>query len=378
MKTFDILILGAGASGLMCAAFLKNRDFAIIDHNSEIGAKIKISGGGKCNITNRFVSENNYLGDKKFIKNVLNGFTNKDLLNWVKQRGCSPILKKKDQYFCPKSSNELLSIFKKDIDKNRIFLNHEVLDIKKDKDHFFVKTSKEEFLAKNLVVATGGISYKKIGASAIGYDIAKKFGHSIIDLKPALVGFTVQKEQFWFKNLSGVSFEASVKIGNKEFKDDILFTHKGISGPAILNASLYWEKGKIVIDFLQKDLKKFLKSPLKQITTQLPLPKRFIKEFLKSIDLEDKKVKDLKKEEYERLKLLNCYQFSPAGTFGFERAEVTKGGVDTKEIDLNLMSKKEKNLFFVGEVLDVTGELGGYNFQWAFSSAVRVARYLGQ
>ena len=200
-----------------------------------------------------------------------------------------------------------------------------------------------------------------------------------MDLKPALVGLTVQKEQFWFKSLSGISFKANVKILKKEFFDDILFTHKGISGPAILNASLYWDKGKIVIDFLpNKEIKELLIYKNRFTITQIPLPKRFLKEFFKSIGFIDKKVKYLKNSDYEKLEYLKNYSFSPAGTFGFERAEVTKGGVDTKELDENLMSKKNKNLFFIGEVVNVTGELGGYNLQWAFSSGQKVASFLSK
>ncbi len=374
IKDFDVIILGTGAAGLMCASFLKEKNIAIIDHNPSIGAKIKISGGGKCNITNKRVSYKNYLGDSKFVQKILESFTNKDLLLWLKKRDCNPIIRKKTQYFCPKTSKEILDIFKKETSFATFFLNHEILDIEKEND-FFIKTSKVNLTSKYLVVATGGLSYKKIGASSIGYDIAKSFGHTVTPLKPALVGLTVQKEQFWFKSLSGISFKATIKVNNKEFFDDILFTHKGISGPAILNASLYWEKGKIVIDFLNgKKLQTFLKNPHKQLISQLPFPKRFTKSFLESISLKDKKIKELKQDDFEKLKILENYPFSPAGTFGFERAEVTKGGVKTDEIDFDLMSKRVKNLFFIGEVLDVTGELGGYNFQWAFSSAVTAAR----
>ncbi len=374
----DIAILGAGASGLMCASFLKGKDYALIEHNSSIGAKIKISGGGRCNITNKRVSFKNYLGDPEFVKEILNGFSNEELIKWLKKRSCSPVLKKKNQFFCPHSSQELIDIFLKEIEEKKIFLNREIKDVKRVDGAFLIETSKENFYAKKVVVATGGVSYKKIGATEIGYKIAKKFGHEITPLRPALVGFTVQSEQFWFKELSGISFEAVVQIKDKIFKDNILFAHKGISGPAILNASLYWDKGGVTIDFLNgKKVEEFLRYPYKQIVTLLPFPKRFSKLFLNSIGIKDKKIKELKKEDLKRLKLLEKYTFSPAGTFGFERAEVTKGGVVIKDIDKNsLMSKKVKNLYFIGEVLDVTGELGGYNFQWAFSSAVKAARHI--
>ena len=268
---------------------------------------------------------------------------------------------RKNQYFF-ESSSVLLNYFKK---IKNISFNTEILGIEKNK----VLTNKGEIKAKNIVVATGGVSFKSLGASKIGFDIAKSLGHSIVDLRPALVGLTVQKSEEWFKNLSGISLFARVKVGEYEYRDNILFSHRGITGPAILNASLRWDRGKIKIDFLGKDVFSFLKNPNKQISTQLSVPKRFIKEFLKIFNIEDKRVKFLKREEKEKLRLLNEYEFAPAGTFGFEKAEVTKGGVNTGEIDEFMRSKINPNVYFIGEVLDVTGELGGYNFQWAFSSA---------
>ena len=362
------IIIGAGASGLFLGSLLK--DCLILEHNPYIGAKIKVSGGGKCNITNKYVSEKNYYGDSEFVREVLKKFSNKDLLKWLSKNNLPVKMIKKNQYFF-ESSEVLLNYFKKNV-KN-IKLNTKVLDVTKD---LRVITNKGEFKAKNLIIASGGVSFKKLGATPIGYEIAKKFGHEISPLKPALVGLSVQPSEAWFKKLSGVSVLAKVKVGNKEFYDNVLFSHRGITGPAILNASLWWDRGKIVINFLKKDVFSYLTNPNKQISTQLPLPKRFVKEFLNSVGLDDKKVKLLKKDEKEKLKKLNFYEFAPAGTFGFERAEVTKGGVKTDMIDLNMQSKNKKGLYFIGEVLDVTGELGGYNFQWAFSSAYATYRAL--
>ena len=363
------VIIGAGAGGLFLGSLLK-KDYLIIEHNPQIGAKIKISGGGKCNITNKFVSEKNYYGDIGFVREVLKRFSNKDLLLWLKQNNLPVKMIKNNQYFL-ESSEVLLNHFRKTV-KN-VKLNTEVLEVK---DDLTVVTDKGEFKAKNLIVASGGVSFKKLGASPIGYKIAEKFGHEITPFKPALVGLTVQPSEAWFKNLSGISVFAKVKVGDKEFRDNILFSHRGITGPAILNASLWWEKGKITIDFLQKDVFGFLKNQNRQISTQLPLPKRFVKEFLKAVGLEDKKVKLLSNKEKEKLKLLNAYEFAPAGTFGFERAEVTKGGVKTDMLDVSMQSKNKKGLYFIGEVTEVTGELGGYNFQWAFSSAYSAYRSL--
>nr|WP_024789082.1 aminoacetone oxidase family FAD-binding enzyme [Lebetimonas sp. JH292] len=363
----DTAILGGGASGLFLGSLLK-KNYLIIEHNKEIGAKIRISGGGKCNITNKIVTENNYRGDKELVRKVLKKFSNKDLLSWLKRNNLEIVEAKKNQYFF-KSSEILLNFFKRNVKK---ILKAEIIEVKFEKDRFKIITDKQFFYAKNVVVATGGISYKKLGASDIGYKIAKNFGHSITPLRPALVGLTVQKSESWFKNLSGISFESVVKEGEKKFRQNILFSHRGITGPAVLNVSLWWDKGKISIGFLKKDVFTFLKNPNKQISTQLSLPKRFVKEFLNAKNLKDKKVRELKSFEKEKLKLLNNYEFAPAGTFGFERAEVTKGGVDTNDLNEFLESKFQKRLYFVGEVLDVTGELGGYNFQWAFSSAYSV------
>jgi predicted Rossmann fold flavoprotein len=357
---YDTVILGAGASGLFLADLLK-KDYLIIEHNSEIGKKIKVSGGGKCNITNKKLSVKNYRGEGEFIKNTFKKFDNQDLLKWLEKRNLRVKELKKNQYFF-ESSSVILNYFKK---IKNISFNTEILGVEKNR----VVTNKGEIRAKHIVVATGGLSFKSLGASGIGFDIAKSLGHEVVDLRPALVGFTVQKSEEWFKRLSGISLFAKVKVGEFEYRDNILFSHRGITGPAILNASLRWDRGKIKIDFLGKDVFSFLKNPNKQISTQLPVPKRFIKEFLKTFNIEDKRVKFLKKEDKEKLRLLNEYEFAPAGTFGFERAEVTKGGVNTQEIDEFMRSKIDPNVYFIGEVLDVTGELGGYNFQWAFSSA---------
>ncbi len=370
----DIIILGAGASGLMVATKLKDRDIAIIDSNRDIGAKIKISGGGKCNITNQNVSEDNYWGDKSFIKPILENFDEKALLKFLKDRNLRPIIRKNSQYFCKDSALELISIFEDELKNIPIYFSETIIEVEK-KDTFLIHTKNRVFSSNRLIVATGGMSYTSIGASSIAYDIAKTFNHHVSTLKPSLVGFTVQKDQFWFKSLSGISIKVAIRIGDQYFKDELLFAHKGISGPVILNASLYWDKGGMEIDFLPDvELKKLLKNSRKKVSSLLPLPKRFCKAFLDSIDLEDKPIDKLNRDELKKLALIKNYSFSPAGNFGYTKAEVTKGGIDTSQIDnLTMMSKKIDGLYFIGECLDVTGELGGYNFQWAFSSAQRLS-----
>ncbi|WP_309109208.1 aminoacetone oxidase family FAD-binding enzyme [Arcobacter sp. CECT 8983] len=363
--------MGAGASGLMFASQVKNKKIAIIESNPKIGQKIKISGGAKCNITNENVSFKNYLGDKEFVKNSLDFFSNKDLLNFLNKNGVYPKVNPKivkGTYFC-NSSSDVIDMFTKLTSHTKKFLNTKVLDVRYDKE-FLINTSKGVFKAKNLVVASGGLSYASVGASPIAYDIAKEFGHEIIPTKPALVGFTVQKEQFWFKKLSGISCEVDIKVDEKKFNGKLLFAHKGCSGPAVLNASLYWQKGKITIDFMPKKKLEPLLKGNKNISTALPLPKRFMQEFLDSIELEDKPVSKLSNEEKDKLKTIKNYEFSPAGTFGYTKAEVTSGGIDTEFIDKDSFeSKHQKNLYFLGECLEPTGELGGYNFQLYFSQA---------
>ena len=366
----QIIIIGGGASALMLASLLPKNSVKLIESNAKLGAKILISGGGKCNITNINMGTEFFLGDKDFITPVLKKFNEKSLLRWLDRQGLEPVIRKETQYFCKDSSKELLDIFLKESRKQQIYLNETVVEVTKRDDLFYVKTHKSTFTSKAVVVASGGLSFPKIGASSIGYEIAEAFGHTVVKTAPALVGFTVQKEQFFFKDLSGVSTDVQIRVGDNVCEGALLFAHKGLSGPAVLDASLYWEKGKIEIDFLPGFSWKSVQNSKKQISSLLPMPKRVSKAFLFQFGIEDKMASKLTPEELVLLKTLNHYTLSPAGTFGYSKAEVTKGGVDTSQIDSQtMMSKKEKGLYFLGEVLDVTGRLGGYNFQWAFSSA---------
>jgi len=335
---YDIAIVGAGASGLMCASVLKNKKVAILDNNKTIAKKIQISGGGKCNITNKYMNSSHFLADKKFVDKVFARYSTKDLLNYINSYSIYPKLNPKivkGTYFC-NSSEDVINFFRLKTSYAKFFLDRVVEDIYFENGIFFIKTSKNTIKASKVVVASGGLSYTSLGASDIGLKIASKFGHNIIKPAPALVGFTVQKEQFWFKELSGLSMEVKITIKDKVIYGKMLFTHKGCSGPAILTTSLYWQKGSFSIDF----------SPYKDSY----LPKRF-RQIIKDKNID-----------------IHNYTMSPAGTFGYTKAEVTKGGIDTKDITSEFESKFQKGLYFVGEVLDVTGELGGYNLQWAFSS----------
>ena len=370
-----IIIIGGGASALMLASLLPKNRATIIESNPKPGAKILISGGGKCNITNTRMGTQYFLGDESFIQQPLKKFNEKALLRWLERQNLHPVLRKETQYFCKDSAKELLSIFLKESKKQTFCLSEKVLEVTKRDEIFYVKTNKKTHTAKAVVVASGGLSFPKIGASSIGYEIAESFGHTVVKTAPALVGFTVQKEQFFFKELSGVSTDVKIRVGDNVCEGALLFAHKGMSGPAVLDASLYWEKGKIEIDFLPNFSWKSVQGSKKQISSLLPMPKRVSKAFLLQFQLEDKPFHQLTPKELETLQTLSHYTLAPAGTFGYAKAEVTKGGVDTSEVDSGtMMSEKVDGLYFIGEVLDVTGRLGGYNFQWAFSSAYICAK----
>ena len=374
---YDVIIIGAGASGLFLGANLKGKKVAILEKNSSAGKKILASGGGRCNITNHFISAKNYLGEHKFIEQLLTVLTPDQVLKFFSELQFSE--EKQNQFFCDSGAKSVLSVLLKRQNAD-IFYNKEVLGAKKIDEIFEISTKSEKFRARNLVIASGGLSYKALGASDIGYKIANNFGIEISALAPALVGFSVQKDEFWFKELSGVSLNADVKINSKneshKFSGNLLFTHRGISGPAVLNASLFWQKGRICINFLPKFSEKNLIDGKKQFSSVLPLPKRFVLEFLRNFGLKDRAFYEFSDNERQIIKRLFAYEFAPAGTFGFERAEVTKGGVKSEFLDKNLQAYNVKGLYFVGEVLDITGMLGGYNLHFAFASALKVARVL--
>lgn len=382
-KIYDITIVGAGAGGLMLASLVKDRSVCIIDANPDMGAKIKVSGGGKCNVTNEHMNSSHFDGDKTFVDAVLKRFSSSKLLEYFKKNKLQPKLQPKlqessvaGQYFF-KSSSELLDFFGKSTRDADFLMNTKVLSVEKE-EFFEVTIDRGIIKSKQLIIASGGLSYPLLGASSIGYDVAAYFGHEIVTTKPALVGFTVQKEQFWMKELSGVSTPVVITVKDRQIKGDMLFAHKGCSGPAVLSASLYWDKGLVEVDFvpsLEFD-REFLSSQ-KQLTSLLPLPKNLSKALLDSLEIIDKQAKTLTKNDIEKLGLLKSYKFAPAGTFGYQKAEVTKGGVSVAQIDANSMqSGLQEGLFFLGEVLDVTGELGGYNIHWAFATATVCANFL--
>ncbi|WP_286337714.1 BaiN/RdsA family NAD(P)/FAD-dependent oxidoreductase [Hydrogenimonas cancrithermarum] len=373
---YDLIILGAGAAGLMAAAHQRSRKVLILEHNSRPGAKIAISGGGRCNITNQNLSSSYYLGDPKFVEKVLNRFDNEALIAFLRHHGLEPVVRKECQYFCPDRAQALTDLLLRAAPSVEISYETEIFGAQKPGELFVVETSKGEVYAKKLLIATGGLSYSSVGATGIGYEIAESFGHGIVPLRPALVGLTLQPEQVWMKELSGLSLSVTVQVGRRLLEGDILFAHRGVSGPVLLDASLYWNQGKITVDFLPgRRFKSLFGSSAKTAASQIPLPKRFVKAFFSALALPNIPYRSMREGQKQRLSLLKSYAFAPAGTFGYAKAEVTKGGVATDEIDPETMqSRLVDGLYFAGEVVDVTGRLGGYNFQWAFSSAVVAAK----
>ena len=377
MKIYDVLILGAGASGLMCAGNIgKKKSVAIVDGNDKIAKKLKISGGGKCNITSTEVKVSNFDGNSDLVSCALKKFSKDNLLDFLDRHRVPLELRKNRYYFCQNSSDEIIDVLKRSAKNAELLLNTQIQSVVKEDDVFIVQTSRGVLQSKSLVVATGGKSFQTLGASEIGLDIAKSFDIKVKEFTPALVGLTVQKDQFWMRELSGLSCFVNIKVADKILKEEMLFAHKGISGPAVLSASLYWKKGEISIDFLpEKNIVELVSGSKKLVSSVIPLAKRLSKALLHAVHVEDKECKELNAEDIKRLKMLHEYSFAPAGNFGFTKAEVSRGGVLGSELDIKtLESKQVRGLYFIGEVVDVTGELGGYNFQWAFSSAVVCAK----
>ena len=400
------MIIGAGAAGLFLAANLRGKSVAILEKNATPGKKILASGGGRCNVTNRRIDASNYLGDAGFVKNILKNLDFKDVLKFFGELKFNE--QKQNQFFCESGAKDVLGVLLKLARQSgaQIFCgvcvksarkiladeNGQILEkLKSEQTEIFevLAENGDKFYTRNLVVASGGLSYKSLGASDIGYEIAQSFGISVTTPAPALVGFTVQKEEFWFKNLSGVCFPAEISVAcasknaanrkpkmPRKFVGDILFTHKGISGPAVLNASLFWQKGLIAINFCPNFSIETAQKSKKQLSTVLPLPRRFTLEFLRAAGLSDKPYGEYKADETAKISRLFAYEFAPAGTFGFERAEVTKGGVDTDALDANCEHNGTSGLYFIGEVLNVTGMIGGYNLHFAFACAANLAKRL--
>lgn len=389
MQKFDVVIIGAGAAGLFCAAQLgqAGKQVAILDSGKKIGRKILMSGGGFCNFTNLEVSANNYLSQNPhFVKSALARYTNWDFISLVAQYGISYHEKELGQLFCDESAQQIANLLQAECDKGKveIFLRQAVVSVQKFANFFEISTACKAFQAKHLVIATGGLSMPALGASPFGYKIAEQFDIPVVAPRASLVPFTWKESDKPFATLSGIALPVSVRNRGKTFTNQMLFTHRGLSGPAILQISNYWDLGETVeIDLLPSesilDMLNELRqsSPKLQLKTVLSrhLPKKLVELWFEQKILKDNVIAQLSKTDLSQLEqFIHHWQFLPNGTEGYRTAEVTMGGVDTNFISSKTMEAQNvQGLYFIGEVLDVTGWLGGYNFQWAWSSAFACA-----
>ncbi len=381
-KNYDVVVIGAGAAGLMAAAQAgkRGKKVLLIESTGKIGEKIRISGGGRCNFTNLHAGFKNYLSDNPhFAISALTRYTQHDFIDLIKSYNIAYHEKTLGQLFCDGSATQIIDMLLEECKQGavKILLNCSVSNVSKGEE-FYIETNIGNFLAKSLIVATGGLSIPKLGATDFGYIIAKQFGLKIVPTRPALVPLTVGVEDLpFFQSLSGVAVPAIAQYQKTSFKENILFTHRGLSGPAILQISSYLILNKqcIIINLLpnmslnevlnqERNSKVSMVNFLKQY-----LPNRFVENWCLA-NIEPKRVVDYKQKELEFIaKSMHEFVVDVAGTEGYAKAEVTAGGVDTKELSSKTMeSLKVPNLYFIGEVVDVTGWLGGYNFQWAWSS----------
>lgn len=386
----DVIIIGAGASGMMCAIECgkRGRSVLVLDHAKKTGEKIRISGGGSCNFTNINTSHTNYLSNNPhFCKSALSRFTPDDFIALLEKHGVKYEQREEGQLFCAKNSEDITRMLEKECNDAgvNIMLNCHILSVKKE-ETFIVSTNHEIFESESLVIASGGLSYPRIGASGIGYRIAKEFGLKVTELKPALVPFFFsQKDLEIFGELSGISIDAAIKCNKMEFHQNILFTHRGLSGPAILQVSSYWKKGDtIVIDllpdidiygiFISRQISKS-KIDMYNLLSEF-LPSRFAKIWC-DLNIQSKPVNQYNEKELKAIThKVHNWEIKPDSTEDFKTAEVTLGGIDTNELSSKTMeSRKVKGLYFTGEVIDVTGQLGGYNLQWAWASGFVAGQY---
>jgi predicted Rossmann fold flavoprotein len=383
LNKFDVIIVGAGAAGLMCAltAAQRGRKVLVIDHSNKAGKKILMSGGGFCNFTNLYTTADNYFSNNThFCKSALSRYTPYDFVALVDKHEVPWYEKEQGQLFCENRSKDILDILLRECSESNveIRLRCEISKIKKQ-DCFELTTSKGNLFSESLVVATGGLSIPTLGATGFGYDIAKQFGLEVLPVCAGLVPFTLQPEILnHVSELSGVSTDVTVLCENTQLTGAMLFTHRGISGPVILQISPYWNSGQeIEIDLLPAiNVAEFLTErkvshpdmALKNIFVD-KLPKKMVKVFCEMWKF-DRVMKTLTEKDISDIAYrFNHWKVKPSGTEGYRTAEVTVGGVNTDELSSKTMaSKKVPGLYFVGEVVDVTGQLGGFNFQWAWAS----------
>ena len=389
MKKADVIIIGAGASGLFCAAQLGQacKNVVVLDNGKKIGRKILMSGGGFCNFSNLDVTPQHYLSQNRhFVKSALARYTNWDFISLVAQYGIAYHEKELGQLFCDEGAEQIVQMLQSECDKGKvdIQLRQAVVSVEKIATGFEIQTACETYQTENLVIATGGLSMPALGASPFGYKIAEQFGIPVIAPRASLVPFTWKESDKSFASLSGIALPVTVSNERISFSNQMLFTHRGLSGPAILQISNYWQMGEAVgidllpanniLDILQELRQSSPKLQLKTVLSRY-LPKKLVELWFEQHLLKDEVIAQLSKNTLEQLEqFIHHWQYIPNGTEGYRTAEVTMGGIDTDHISSKTMEAKAvPGLYFIGEVLDVTGWLGGYNFQWAWSSAFACA-----
>ena len=383
-ETRDVVIIGGGAAGLMCGrvAGRRGRSVLILDHAAKPAEKIRISGGGRCNFTNLHSSPAAFLSNNRhFCKSAFTRYTQDDFVQLVTRHQIAFHEKKLGQLFCDDSAQQIIDML---LDECKaagaeLRLNTRVLSIEASADGYLIDLGNTQIQCRSVVIATGGLSIPKIGATRFGYDIARQFGLKVTSVKPALVPLTFQAAFLErCRELSGLSVDADVSYRKTTFREGLLFTHRGLSGPSILQISSYWDEGETLKINLLPDMDasgwltaRKTETPRQEVLTVLSenLPRRLASDILEEVGVSGR-LADLPNKMLSRLgERLNRWQVSPSGTEGYRTAEVTLGGVDVGELSSKTMeARHQPGLFFIGEVVDVTGHLGGYNFQWAWSS----------
>lgn len=388
-QAFDVAVIGAGAAGMMCAAVAGQRGkrVVLIDHAEKLAEKIRISGGGRCNFTNLDTTPQNFLSQNPhFCKSALSRYTPKDFIDLIKRHAIPFHEKHKGQLFCDRSAEDIIQMLKAECDAGKVSwrMPTAVRKLGKQGEAFHITTDAGEIIAQQVVIASGGLSIPKIGATDFAFRIAKQFGLQVIEPRPALVPLTFNESDWQsFIPLAGISLEVDVATGDKKtggrFREDLLFTHRGLSGPAVLQISSYWKNdAALTLNLLPGlDVAQELLSAKHQVKKNLAnhlsqwLPVRLIEGWLQVHAFKpDARLADMPDQQLRRLGAsLNQWQIAPNGSEGYRKAEVTLGGVDTRELSQqSMMANKVPGLYFVGEAVDVTGWLGGYNFQWAWAS----------
>ena len=390
-KQVDVVVIGAGAAGLMCAAVAgqRGKSVMLIDHASVLAEKIRISGGGRCNFTNLHAGPQNFLSENPhFCKSALARYTPQDFLGLMKTYGIAYHEKHKGQLFCDNSAEQIIQMLKSECHKGgvEITMPCKVSHLKKSAEQFEIETDQGPVLANSVVIATGGLSIPKIGATDFAFRIAKQFDIPVIAPVPALVPLTFDAESWQvFVPLAGISMEVEIETGVKKqrghFREDLLFTHRGLSGPAVLQISSYWKEGSEISINLLPDVDLAEQLIIEKSTSRKNLgnvlaaylPQRLAEGWLQVGNYRaDQRIADMTDKSLRTLgESINNWKIIPNGSEGYKKAEVTRGGIDTKALSQqSMMVNKVPGLYFIGEAVDVTGWLGGFNFQWAWASGV--------